>query len=114
MHGMYMGPALLQGRTGKTPKAYFTKEAHYSVQILRDLLGLQGIEVQTTADAAMDPEDLQRKLSANRHHPAFVVATIGTTFNNEGYRALAMAWIFLWQNHDLMWFVCLINFPIFG
>ena len=80
MHGMYMGRTLLQGRTGKTPKAYFTKEAHYSVQILRDLLGLQGIEVQTTTDAAMDPEDLQRKLSANRDHPALVVATIGTTF----------------------------------
>jgi len=80
MHGMYMGRTLLQGRTGKSPKAYFTKEAHYSVQILRDLLGLEGIEVRTTAAAAMDPEDLQRQLFANRDHPALVVATIGTTF----------------------------------
>jgi hypothetical protein len=40
MQGMYMGRTVLKGRTGVLPKAYFTKEAHYSVQILRDLLGL--------------------------------------------------------------------------
>lgn len=80
MHGMYMGRTLLYGRTGEMPKAYFTKEAHYSVQILRDLLGLEGIEVQTVADGAMDTDDLQRKLYANRDYPALVVATIGTTF----------------------------------
>lgn len=80
MHGMYIGRTLLHGRTGQMPKAYFTKEAHYSVQILQDLLGLEGIEVQTAADDAMDTDDLQRKLYANRDRPALVVATIGTTF----------------------------------
>lgn len=80
MHGMYMGRTILNGRTGRLPKAYFTKEAHYSVQILRDLLGMEGVEVQTTADGAMDVGDLARKLEQHRDAPALVVATIGTTF----------------------------------
>lgn len=80
MHGMYMGRTLLKGRTGVMPKAYFTQEAHYSVQILRDLLGLETVFVQTLADGGMDPNDLQQKLADNRAHPALVVATIGTTF----------------------------------
>jgi len=80
MHGMYMGRTILKGRTGRQPKAYFTREAHYSIQILRDLLGLDGIVVDTLPDGAMDPNDLERKLAENRNDPALVVATIGTTF----------------------------------
>ncbi len=80
MHGMYMGRTLLKGRTGRLPKCYFTREAHYSIQILRDLLGLETLWVDTLPDASMDPEDLARKLAANPDHPALVVATIGTTF----------------------------------
>lgn len=80
MHGMYMGRTLLQGRTGLMPKAYFTVEAHYSVQILRDLLGLETVYVDTLPDGAMDPADLERKLSENAGHPALVIATVGTTF----------------------------------
>lgn len=80
MHGMYIGRTLLKGRTGIVPKAYFTREAHYSVQILRDLLGLESVIVETQPDGAMDPEDLSKKLAANADHPALVVATIGTTF----------------------------------
>ena len=80
MHGMYMGRTVLKGRTGVLPKAYFTKEAHYSVQILRDLLGLETVFVGTLPDSGMDPNDLSRKLAENPNHPALVIATIGTTF----------------------------------
>jgi histidine decarboxylase len=80
MHGMYMGRTLLKARTGRLPKAYFTREAHYSVQILRDLLGLETVKVGTLADGGMDPEDLARKLKENADSPALVVATVGTTF----------------------------------
>jgi histidine decarboxylase len=80
MHGMYMGRTLLKGRTGTLPKVYFTKEAHYSVQILRDLLGLETVFVNTLPDGGMDAGDLKQKLAANPSHPALVVATIGTTF----------------------------------
>jgi len=80
MHGMYLGKTLLKGRTGKTPKAYFTREAHYSVQILRDLLGLEAVDVATLTDGSMDAGDLARKLVVNGNDPALVVATVGTTF----------------------------------
>lgn len=80
MHGMYMGRTILKGRTGVLPKAYFTREAHYSVQILRDLLGLETVMVETLPDGAMDPDDLAQKLAENASVPALVVATIGTTF----------------------------------
>lgn len=80
MHGMYMGRTLLKGRTGVLPKAYFTKEAHYSIQILRDLLGLETVLVETLPDGGMDPNDLRQKLADNPSHPALVIATIGTTF----------------------------------
>ncbi len=80
MHGMYMGRTLLRGRTGLLPKAYFTREAHYSVQILRDLLGLEAVTVATLPDGGMDPNDLADKLAKNGDAPALVVATVGTTF----------------------------------
>jgi glutamate/tyrosine decarboxylase-like PLP-dependent enzyme len=80
MHGMYMGRTLLKGRTGQLPKCYFTQEAHYSVQILRDLLGLETVMVRTRADGGMDPNALAEELSKNRGLPALVVATVGTTF----------------------------------
>jgi histidine decarboxylase len=80
MHGMYMGRTLLKERTGVLPMAYFTREAHYSVQILRDLLGMEGVTVGTLADGGMDPDDLARKLVEHANQPALVVATVGTTF----------------------------------
>jgi histidine decarboxylase len=80
MHGMYMGRTILKHRTGILPKVYFTREAHYSIQILRDLLALDWIEVDTHPDGSMDPRSLERLLTMNRSHPAVVVATVGTTF----------------------------------
>ena len=80
MHGMYMGRTILKGKTGTVPKAYFTHEAHYSVQILRDLLGVEAEIVDTLSDGSMDPDDLATRLSANPKTPALVVATMGTTF----------------------------------
>lgn len=80
MHGMYMGRTLLKGRSGLQPKAYHTPEAHYSVSILRDLLGLEAVLVGTLPDGGMDPGDLADKLAENADAPALVVATLGTTF----------------------------------
>ncbi|AEJ02827.1 histidine decarboxylase [Nitrosomonas sp. Is79A3] len=80
MHGLYMGRTILKNRTGVMPKIYFTREAHYSIQILRDLLHLDWVVVATRPDGGMDADDLERQLNANPNHPALVVATIGTTF----------------------------------
>lgn len=80
MHGMYMGRTILESRTGEKPICYFTEEAHYSIQILSDLLGMKRIFIATLPDASMDPEDLKQKISLHPNHPPLVVATIGTTF----------------------------------
>lgn len=80
MHGMYMGRTLLTARTGLMPKVYFTREAHYSIQILRDVLGMESIQVETLPDGGMDSADLARCLAVNSDRPALVVATAGTTF----------------------------------
>lgn len=80
MHGVYMGRTLLAGRTGRQPKIYFTTEAHYSIQILADLLALEWIRVDTHADGSMDEEALARRLAEHPDDPALVVATLGTTF----------------------------------
>ena len=80
MHGMYMGRTILKAKTGMVPKCYFTKEAHYSIQILRDLLGMEGVYVNTLPDAGMDADDLRDKIAQNADHPVLVVATTGTTF----------------------------------
>lgn len=80
MHGMYLGRTILKGRTGLLPMAYFTRESHYSVQILRDLLGLEMVIVETLPDGGMDPADLAGKLAKHANVPALVVATVGTTF----------------------------------
>lgn len=80
MHGIYFGRTLLHSRTGIMPKIYFTREAHYSIQILANLLNLEWVSVATHDDGSMDADDLERRLKANPDHPALVVATIGTTF----------------------------------
>lgn len=80
MHGLYMGRTILKSRTGVMPKIYFTREAHYSIQILRDLLHLEWVVVGTNQDGSMDVDDLERQMNAHPNNPALVVATIGTTF----------------------------------
>jgi histidine decarboxylase len=80
MHGMYLGRTLLKQRTGRLPVAYFTREAHYSVQILSDLLGLEAEQVATLGDGGMDPAALGEAVARRGEAPALVVATLGTTF----------------------------------
>ena len=80
MHGAYIGRTLLKQKTGVIPKIYYTKETHYSVQIIKDLLGMEEVLVNTNSEGAMDSEDLKEKLRANSEAPALVVATVGTTF----------------------------------
>ena len=109
MHGAYIGRTLLRERSGVLPKIYYTAEipalfhpdhsgrpaelcwgvlpkiyytaeTHYSIQIIRDLLGLEEVLVETNADASMNMEDLEVKLAQHRNAPVLLIATIGTTF----------------------------------
>ena len=79
MHGVFVGRTLLQARTGVQPKIYYTNEAHYSIQVIRELLNLEEVLVATTETGNMDTEDLRHKLKANKDAPVLMVATIGTT-----------------------------------
>ena len=78
-HGAFVGRTLLEAKTGVTPKVYYTREAHYSIQVIRDLLDMQEVLVDTTPAGAMDPADLREKLKENRDAPVLILATIGTT-----------------------------------
>lgn len=80
MHGLYMGRTILEQRTGIRPKIYFTAEAHYSIEILADLLGLERVLVGTHDDGRMDENALADRLAEHPDEPALVVATVGTTF----------------------------------
>jgi histidine decarboxylase len=80
MHGIYIGRTILEANTGRKPKIYFTKEAHYSMQILRDVLAMDWVEVRADENGSMNTQDLAEKLDMNKEDPALVVATIGTTF----------------------------------
>jgi glutamate/tyrosine decarboxylase-like PLP-dependent enzyme len=80
MHGLYIGRTILTARTGVLPKIYFTKEAHYSIEILADLLALDRVYVDTHDDGRMDEQALAASLAEHPDQPALVVATIGTTF----------------------------------
>jgi glutamate/tyrosine decarboxylase-like PLP-dependent enzyme len=80
MQGLYMGRTILEQRAGTRPKIYFTAEAHYSIEILADLLGLERIYVDTHDDGRMDEAALGERLAEHPDHPALVVATLGTTF----------------------------------
>ncbi|MEH6517219.1 MAG: pyridoxal-dependent decarboxylase [Halioglobus sp.] len=79
MHGAFVGRTLLKARTGVAPKIYYTTEAHYSIQVIRDLLSLEEVQVATTETGAMDIADLREKLDENKEAPVLMVATIGTT-----------------------------------
>jgi histidine decarboxylase len=80
MHGAYIGRTLLTQKTGIVPKVYYTSETHYSIEIIRDLLRMQEVLVDTTEDGAMDISDFKDKLKQNNDAPVLVLATIGTTF----------------------------------
>lgn len=80
MLGAYIGSTVLKQRTGQKPKIFYTGEAHYSIQIIRDLLSLEEVLVRTDSNAAMDIEDLERQLARHPDAPVLLIATIGTTF----------------------------------
>ncbi len=80
MHGLYIGRTLLEQRTGMRPKIYFTAEAHYSIEILADLLGLERVYVGAHDDGQLDAFALAERLAEHPDEPALVVATVGTTF----------------------------------
>ncbi len=80
MHGLYIGRVLLTGQSGIKPKIYFTREAHYSMEILSSVLDLQKVIVNASETGVLDIENLAEKLALNADTPALIVAALGSTF----------------------------------
>lgn len=80
LHGIYMGRTLLKARHGIAPKLYYTAEAHYSIQVIQDLLDIEAVIVNTLPGGAIDCEHLKALAEENSDAPILLLATLGTTF----------------------------------
>ncbi|WP_224490909.1 histidine decarboxylase [Robertkochia flava] len=74
LYGLYIARELY-------PKAmvYYSESTHYSVKKNIHLLNIPGIVIRSQENGEMDYEDLERTLQFNRHKPAIILTTFGTT-----------------------------------
>ena len=85
-HGLYFGRKYLEDvaqqmgldEAHAKPILYVSREAHYSVLKLADILQLETCPIDAHPMGQMDVEDLRRKLDPTR--PALIVIAIGGTF----------------------------------
>jgi histidine decarboxylase len=74
LYGLYVARELF-------PKAmvYFSESTHYSVKKNIHLLNIPSIVIRSQENGEIDYEDLESTLRFNRHKPAIVLTTFGTT-----------------------------------
>lgn len=74
LYGLYIARELY-------PKAmvYYSESTHYSVKKNIHLLNIPSIVIRSRENGEMDYEDLERTLQFNRHKPAIILTTFGTT-----------------------------------
>lgn len=74
LYGLYIARELF-------PKAmvYFSESTHYSVKKNIHLLNIPSIVIRAQENGEIDYEDLENTLQFNRHKPAIVLTTFGTT-----------------------------------
>lgn len=74
LYGLYIARELY-------PKAmvYYSVSTHYSVKKNIHLLNIPSIVIRSTENGEMDYEDLENTLQFNRHRPAIILASFGTT-----------------------------------
>lgn len=74
LYGLYIARELF-------PKAmvYFSESTHYSVKKNIHLLNIPSIVIRSQENGEIDYEDLENTLQFNRHKPAIVLTTFGTT-----------------------------------
>lgn len=58
---------------------YYSEATHYSIYKNIHLLNMPSIVIRCDSNGEMDYEDLKDAIHMNRHHPAIVIANIGTT-----------------------------------
>ena len=74
LYGLYIARELY-------PKAmvYYSESTHYSVKKNIHLLNIPAIVIRSQENGEMDYDDLERTLQFNRHKPAIILTTFGTT-----------------------------------
>lgn len=74
LYGLYLARELF-------PKAmvYFSESTHYSVKKNIHLLNIPSITIRAQENGEIDYDDLENTLQFNRHKPAIVLTTFGTT-----------------------------------
>ena len=74
LYGLYVARELY-------PKAmvYFSESTHYSVKKNIHLLNIPSIMIRSQAHGEIDYDDLENTLQFNRHKPAIILTTFGTT-----------------------------------
>ncbi len=74
LYGLYIARELY-------PKAmvYYSESTHYSVKKNIHLLNIPSIVIRSQDNGEIDYEDLKNTLQMNRHKPAIVLSTFGTT-----------------------------------
>jgi histidine decarboxylase len=74
LYGLYIARELY-------PKAmvYFSESTHYSVKKNIHLLNIPSITIRSQENGEIDYEDLENTLQFNRHKPAIILSTFGTT-----------------------------------
>ncbi|MDA9774282.1 histidine decarboxylase [Saprospiraceae bacterium] len=74
LYGLYLAREMF-------PKAmvYFSESTHYSVKKNIHLLNIPSIVIRSQENGEMDYEDLENTLQFNRHKPAIILTTFGTT-----------------------------------
>lgn len=81
MQGLYVGRQYLQSKKDK-PVFYTSKDSHYSIFKIANILNLHTIIIDTQETGEMDYKDFEKHLSENINSPVLINANIGTTMKS--------------------------------
>ena len=89
LYGLYLARELY-------PKAmvYYSESTHYSVKKNIHLLNIPSIVIRSQDNGEIDYYDLENTLRFNRHKPAIVLTTFGTTMKAVSYTHLTLPTIY--------------------
>lgn len=74
LYGLYVARELYPNGV-----VYYSEDTHYSVKKAIHILNMDSILVKSQKNGEIDYEDFARMVEINRHRPAIVLATFGTT-----------------------------------
>jgi histidine decarboxylase len=81
MQGLYVGRQYLQHKK-ETPIFYTSKDSHYSIFKIANILCLDTVIIDSQETGEMDYKTFEKHLMSNIHRPALINANIGTTMKS--------------------------------